>query len=1023
MEKLFSRGSQWRKWDLHVHTPASVLNNGFGSDWDVYVRTLFNEAIKNEISTIGITDYFTIEGYKKIRNEYIKNEERLKELFKVELSLDINYLEKVRSILLLPNIEFRIDKVLASKKDGQERRLNYHVIFSDEVDIVDIEENFLHNLDILYEGNPGDGISRRKLKKHNIEELGRKLKEEHEPFKDRSDYYIGCMNAYVEISSIDKILKKDNQAMFKNNHLLVLADDYISLIDWNGQGHNTRKTLCAISNMVFSSNKNTIEWGLDENTEIEFGSRKPCIWGLDAHSYDKLYNPDNEMYCWIKADTTFEGLLQVLHEPEERVYIGKKPNKIKMIEENKSRYIDSIVIKRVENANVDDEWFNNEIELNSSLVAVVGNKGSGKSAIADIIALSCNSKNQEHFSFLNDERFGKAPEKLSQYFESCITWADGSETDYRQLSSKINFSDIERVKYLPQKYIEKVCNDLGDNFVEEINKMIFSYLPEAEKLAKNSFNELIEFLCSSIDDKIKNSKNELEVLNKKIIILEDKQSEEYINTIQNKVRLKYEEIVAHKKSKPAPKVAPQNYVSSEENKRLSEIDTKLKNIDEEIKKNEQNLKWYNIADTEFKHLNEKVSDLKDKYEKTLTEIKEVFDKYKITDGIESIIQLKVDTSNISKYIKVINDKKNNVQVLIEQDKQIQTKESLYIMKELLNNKKSSIVTKVNSEIREYQAYLDELENWKKRKKELIGQKDEEGTFKNHAAEYRYIKKKLDKDLEVANKARQELIDRIYELMVEKTNHYKKIYKYAIECLKDIGESDDGINFSVEILPSKSFINDLLDYINQGISSVFYGKTEGFSKMKEIVSKYNYNNKEDIVNFIEEVYTYLTLDKSKVNKLLKRRNEFYNFLWSLHYLKIEYKLKLGKKNLEQLSPGEKGAILLIFYLALDRDNCPLIIDQPEDNLDNQSVYEKLVPFIRKAKNRRQVIIVTHNPNIAVACDAEQIIYTEMDKSNNKVTYETGSIENLNINKKIVDVLEGTMPAFTLRKVKYMQEDNL
>ena len=74
-------------------------------------------------------------------------------------------------------------------------------------------------------------------------------------------------------------------------------------------------------------------------------------------------------------------------------------------------------------------------------------------------------------------------------------------------------------------------------------------------------------------------------------------------------------------------------------------------------------------------------------------------------------------------------------------------------------------------------------------------------------------------------------------------------------------------------------------------------------------------------------------------------------------------------------------------------------------------------MREAKNRRQVIIVTHNPNIAVACDAEQIIYCNMNKENCKIEYETGSIENPRINEYIVNVLEGTMPAFTLRELKY------
>ena len=123
------------------------------------------------------------------------------------------------------------------------------------------------------------------------------------------------------------------------------------------------------------------------------------------------------------------------------------------------------------------------------------------------------------------------------------------------------------------------------------------------------------------------------------------------------------------------------------------------------------------------------------------------------------------------------------------------------------------------------------------------------------------------------------------------------------------------------------------------------------------------------------------------------------------------------SLESLSPGQRGSVLLVFYLALSKDKKPLIIDQPEDNLDNQSIYNKLVPCVLEAKKHRQIFLVTHNPNLAVACDAEQIIYCTLNESNPKIRYDSGSIENPIIKQHIIDVLEGTEPAFVLRKNKY------
>ncbi len=284
MDSTFKRGSQWRKWDLHVHTPASVLNNQFGNDWDSYVKLLFNTAIQREIEVIGITDYFSIEGYKKIITEYINDDNKLATLFKDELSKDENYISKIKQILLLPNIEFRLDKIVSSKKDGQQpRRLNYHVIFSNEVSIADIEENFLEDLEFSYQGTTEHGLERRKLKKCNLEALGQKLRSEHQPFNQLSDYYVGCMNAVVSESDICKILKKDRPQLFQNKYILVLAEEYWDLVDWDGQDHNVRKNILSISDMIFSSNEKTRQWALSKNFQEEFGDNKPCIWGSDAH--------------------------------------------------------------------------------------------------------------------------------------------------------------------------------------------------------------------------------------------------------------------------------------------------------------------------------------------------------------------------------------------------------------------------------------------------------------------------------------------------------------------------------------------------------------------------------------------------------------------------------------------------------------------------------------------------------------------------------------------------------------------
>lgn len=97
---------------------------------------------------------------------------------------------------------------------------------------------------------------------------------------------------------------------------------------------------------------------------------------------------------------------------------------------------------------------------------------------------------------------------------------------------------------------------------------------------------------------------------------------------------------------------------------------------------------------------------------------------------------------------------------------------------------------------------------------------------------------------------------------------------------------------------------------------------------------------------------------------------------------------------------------------------MILDQPEENLDNETVVSLLVPVLTEAKKRRQIIMVTHNPNLAVVCDAEQVIFSSFDRKGlSTISYVSGSIENSNINSHVVNVLEGTKPVFENRRAKY------
>lgn len=266
------------------------------------------------------------------------------------------------------------------------------------------------------------------------------------------------------------------------------------------------------------------------------------------------------------------------------------------------------------------------------------------------------------------------------------------------------------------------------------------------------------------------------------------------------------------------------------------------------------------------------------------------------------------------------------------------------------------------------------------------------------------------------------------------NHYKtrnETTKIIYRKKKEIQDIYNSIKTSIsELLTTYSFDQQITLETSFQIDSSFYiAFFEQFVKrykdfyqssdnlLKDMVSNYDFDNENNAIAFIDEI-----LKKEKILKDTTNEIEFHNYLFSLDFLNSRYNLKLNNKGLNELSPGERGGLLLIFYLILDKDDKPLVIDQPEDNLDNQSVSEILVPYIREAKKRRQIVMVTHNPNLAVVSDADQIIRMKIEKENDYlVSHISGGIENPIINKAVVDILEGRIKAFNNRRLKYYTKE--
>ena len=553
------QGSLWRRWDLQVHTPASILNNQFGDDWDLYVHALFSRAIAKKVAVIGITDYFCVDGYRRLHDDYLRDTAALRRVFAAEMASDPDYLRKVRSITILANVEFRLN---VSIERGGGKKLNLHVLFSEDLTAQQIEDNFLSQLQFTFEGVRQERDDTCPLTRANLEELGRKRKE-HFPDLLGSDMYQGCNAAAVDDEQISNVLAANG--LFRNRYAVVLAEELTSDLHWLSQSGHLRAVLVEKSDAIFSGNDNTRTWALSAEFADRFGACKPCLWGSDAHMLDRLFEPDQQRYCWIKADPQFAGLRQVFNKPEARTYVGPSPPLVDEITHQKRFFIQSITINKKSGTSLREKWFDGtNLHLNPELVAIIGNKGSGKSALADTLALMGGCQlSEDEYGFLRAKRFRAkdATGKIdrSAEFEASVSWSNGEVSSPRSLSATVSTGEVERVKYLPQGYLERICNERDvksfRDFEGELDRVIFSHVQPADRLGRTTLAELLD--DETVESKRSRSslKVRLRELNLRIAGYEDRLSAEARSRIEQRISSRLKEIEALDNAKPTP-VAP-----------------------------------------------------------------------------------------------------------------------------------------------------------------------------------------------------------------------------------------------------------------------------------------------------------------------------------------------------------------------------------------------------------------------------------------------------------------------------------
>lgn len=466
------RGSEWNRWDLHIHTPNTKLHDNFeDSDgnkasesknskiWKEYCKKLNDSGIK----CFGITDYFSVENYLFL-NENRNN-----------FGLD-------NSIILFPNIELRVAGLVSkSKNKGSHRHVNVHVIFPENSTQGELEK-FLSNLRV--EKSDGSELNF----KDNLNEIIE---------KDQFSY----VPTYKDMESA---LKKSLGEGYKSKTLIMIpnGDDGLSPNIGTAFEHNRGFMNKSVS-IIQTTSKNDIDHYLNEVPKY-YGRSIPCVSGTDAHDFKTFNNYPKEKSTWIKADLTFEGLKSIVYEPFYRVRIqANKP----------STKVESKIISHVK---LPAKEFNEQtVYFNDDMNVIIGGRSSGKSLLLSIIGKKAG--------YQEDIKGGN--ENYNKLIESKM---DDTKLYYR------NGNPVENIiiEYFYQDSLQQIARDrnLRNNFINETitNLNTINNIYKELDLNKSALNE-------GVTELLKNKKS-LEMLhNDNKVLQEEEELEKNIEEIKTKI--------------------------------------------------------------------------------------------------------------------------------------------------------------------------------------------------------------------------------------------------------------------------------------------------------------------------------------------------------------------------------------------------------------------------------------------------------------------------------------------------------
>lgn len=951
--------------------------------WGDYLSAL--ERATPIIEAIGVTDYYVTDTYEQVRKHKAAGR-----------------LAAVK--LVFPNVELRLD--VATAKGGF---VNLHLLVSPE-DSQHIEElqRLLSRLQFNVMRDRFD------CTRADLVRLGKKADPKITDPAAALKY--GASQFKVNFQQLREVFA--DSAWAKENILIAVAggatDGTSGVREASDQ--TIRREIESFAHAIFAGSSAQREFWLGRGSltplEIKgrYGGLKPCLQGSDAHKLDDVASPFEDRRSWIKGGLAFDSLRQAHIDPAGRAYVGAEPP---------TSATPSQVISEIQVINA--PWMKTPvIPLNPGLVAIIGARGSGKTALADMIAVGCDSIPDEAWcahewaspSFLVRAR------PLLGHGRVKVTWAAGEPSSRALDGSEANGEFCyPRVRYLSQQFVEELCSSSGltDGLLREIERVIFEAHPIQVRDGALDFAELLEHRASRHRLAREREAEAVSQISDRISMELEKE----------KLVSSYEAQVAQKQKLVDSYTADRAKLVSAGSEKRAQRHTELAGAANQIR---AKLRQFANQRQAFLALQDEVKDLRrNKAPEALrqTQARHPNSGMSTEQWTAFLLDYKgpVD-GDLAGYVRWVDDEITKLKgtapapagpdmPYFPDDTDLSTLSQALLEAEMARLEK--LVSADKETQRQYTALSGRIATETAALQTLTEKlKDSQGA-RERARELQIQREQAYGRAFDALIAEQAVLQELYAPLMARlaaaSDTLKKL-SFSVARVANVEqwaiEAEEGL---IDLRKAGPFRGrgTLLQRANETLKAAW--ETGGAADVVAAMTEFRRLHQKDLLEHSPVART----DQPEFRAWSKR---FAQWLFSTDHITIRYGIEYDGLDIRKLSPGTRGIVLLLLYLALDdSDNRPLVIDQPEENLDPKSVFDELVNLFVEAKSHRQVIIVTHNANLVVNTDADQIIIAESGphpaEALPPISYRSGGLESAEIRKSVCDILEGGENAFKER----------